>query len=112
MSWVEDVVTALSGLEGRVFVGLSGGADSAVLAHCAVEARLEPTLVYVHHGLPGSDAMESAANAVAERLESPLAVLRTEMDGSSETEARATVPSLLLASEWDAAAWSHAVRPS
>jgi tRNA(Ile)-lysidine synthetase-like protein len=88
VSWVEEVVTALSGLEGRVFVGLSGGADSAVLAYCAVGARLEPTLVYVHHGLPGSDAMESAANAVAEWLERPLTVLRTEMTGRSETEAR------------------------
>ena len=88
MSWVDDVVTALSRLEGRVFVGLSGGADSAVLAHCAFEARLEPTLVHVHHGLPGSDSMESAANAVAERLERPLTVLRTAMTGGSETEAR------------------------
>jgi tRNA(Ile)-lysidine synthase len=88
VSWVSNVVAALSGIEGRTFVGLSGGADSALLAYCAVEARLEPTLVYVHHGLSGSDVMQAAANAVAERLKLPLMVLRAETTGTSETEAR------------------------
>jgi len=88
VSWIVDVVAALSGIEDRVFVGLSGGADSAVLAYCAVEARLEPTLVFVHHGLLGSDVMEAAAREVAGRLGCSLTVLPTEMTGTSETEAR------------------------
>jgi len=48
-----DVTCALAGAAGTVFVGFSGGLDSAVLLHAAVGAGLAPRLVAVHvnHGL-------------------------------------------------------------
>jgi tRNA(Ile)-lysidine synthase len=89
MTHLDAVIGQLSSLQGSVVVGLSGGADSAVLAYCAIEAGLRPDLLFVHHGLAGSDKMERAASRVADHLGAPLTIVQAVMRGTSETEARA-----------------------
>ena len=68
-------------------VALSGGADSASLAWLTARvARVRA--VHVHHGLPASDALESAARAVAAELSIPIDVRSVALGGSSENQAR------------------------
>lgn len=88
MKLLLEVIEQLSSLQPKVVVGLSGGADSAVLSYCAFEAGLDPELLFVHHGLPGSDEMQVAAGKIATYLGSTLRVVKADMVGSSETEAR------------------------
>ncbi len=89
-----EVVTlagqALGDDPSRLVVALSGGADSAVLAWVLQECGRNPRAVHVHHGWPGSDRMQSAASAVADRLSLELAVVRvdTSRPGSPEAVAR------------------------
>ncbi len=81
---------ALGEGSGRLVVALSGGADSAVLAWALRESGSNPRAVHVHHGWPGSDRMQSAARAVADRLDLELAivVVDTSRSGSPEAVAR------------------------
>ena len=68
-------------------VALSGGADSAALAW--LTAQVAPArAVHVHHGLPASDALESAARAVAGELSMPVEVRSVTLGAFSENEAR------------------------
>ena len=74
-------------LDGRPgVVALSGGADSAVAAWACGAAAVRA--IHVHHGLPASDDMATAATAVAESLSLPLTVVRVELSTPSETAAR------------------------
>lgn len=68
-------------------VALSGGADSAVLAWALRECGRSPRAVHVHHGWPGSERMESAARAVADRLRLELTVVRVDTSGPGSPEA-------------------------
>lgn len=76
---------------GPVVVALSGGADSAVCAWAAVQSGRAVRALFVHHGLPGSDGLESAARAIAGMLGVSLATVRVGAPGglSSEAQARA-----------------------
>lgn len=49
-------------------VALSGGADSAALAFVSSIAGDLQRCVHVHHGMPGSDVLASAAEAIASAL--------------------------------------------
>ena len=70
-------------------VALSGGADSAVLAWAVREEGRAARAVHVHHGWPGSDRMESAAAAVADRLQIDLERVRVDASGPGSPEAEA-----------------------
>ncbi|NND84798.1 MAG: tRNA lysidine(34) synthetase TilS [Acidimicrobiia bacterium] len=75
-------------LDGRPgVVALSGGADSAAAAWACGAGAVRA--IHVHHGLPASDAMLSAATAVADALSLPLTVVRVDLANPSETAARA-----------------------
>ncbi len=74
-------------LDGRPgVVALSGGADSAVAAWACGRAAVRA--IHVHHGLPGSDLLATAARGVADALDLPLSVVRVEGPTHSETLAR------------------------
>ena len=75
---VSRVGDALDLVSAPLMVALSGGADSAVLAWAVREVGREARAVHVHHGWPGSDRMEAAAIAVADRLEVDLERVRVE----------------------------------
>jgi len=55
--------------DGPLIVGLSGGADSASLAHLCVELGREVMAVHVNHGLRHSPLMETAASEIASELD-------------------------------------------
>ena len=86
-----EVVTlvgqALGDDPGRLVAALSGGADSAVLAWAIQECGRSPRAVHVHHGWPGSDRMEAAAMAVADRLRLELTIVRVDTSGPGSPEA-------------------------
>ena len=84
---VSLVGQALGDEPGRLVVALSGGADSAVLAWGLQECGGSPRAVHVHHGWPGSDRMQAAARAVADRLRLELAVVRVDTSGPGSPEA-------------------------
>lgn len=69
---------------GPLVIALSGGADSATLAALAPHPV---RAVHVHHGQPHSDRMESAARAIARRLDLPIEVQRVEVERSGFEEA-------------------------
>jgi tRNA(Ile)-lysidine synthase len=84
-------------VEGRHWVGLSGGLDSAVLLHalCALRAAwpaLRLAAVHVHHGLhPDADRWTHHCEDECERRKIPLEVCRVEVpaaDGGIEAAAR------------------------
>ena len=85
-----EIVEKVSGGLGErgvpLVVALSGGADSAVLAWAMVQGGRAARAVHVHHGWPGSDRMESAAAAVADRLEIELRRVRISTSGSGSRE--------------------------
>ena len=87
---VSLVGRALGDGSGPLVVALSGGADSAVLAWALRECGWRHRAVHVHHGWPGSDRMQSAARAVADRLGLELVVVAvdTSRSGSPEAVAR------------------------
>lgn len=89
------VRTALTGLDGGVVVGLSGGADSlslaAAVAFEAPKAGIAATAVVVDHGLQdGSDAVAGHAADLARGLGLDARVVRVEVgaDGGPEAAAR------------------------
>ncbi len=43
-------------LDGRILLGLSGGADSTCLLLLLLAAGAEPVCVHVHHGIRGAEA--------------------------------------------------------
>ena len=75
--------------EGEPVVALSGGADSAALAMLCRRAGLEVRAVHVNHGLPNSTTMESAARAVARRLDLELLVLAVDVPAGPSPEGQA-----------------------
>jgi tRNA(Ile)-lysidine synthetase-like protein len=72
---------------GPLLVALSGGADSASLAWLAARHR-SVRAVHIHHGLPASNQLETAAKAIADLLGIPLEVRQIRLGRFSEAEAR------------------------
>jgi tRNA(Ile)-lysidine synthase len=71
----------------RWIIALSGGADSAALAFLA--SRAGPVrAIHIHHGLAASDALETAARAVAASLGIPIEVRSVTIDRFTENAAR------------------------
>ncbi|MBE5811499.1 MAG: tRNA lysidine(34) synthetase TilS [Clostridiales bacterium] len=72
-----DMLT-LKCLEGRLLVGLSGGADSVALLLLLLDAGAEVAAVHVNHGLRGaeSDGDEAFVRAFCNRLNVPLVTYR------------------------------------
>jgi len=54
--------------DGRLVVGLSGGADSAVLSYLCSRLDRQVGAVHINHGLANSPMMEGAAVAIAQGL--------------------------------------------
>jgi tRNA(Ile)-lysidine synthase len=75
--------------EGPVTVALSGGADSAALAHLVLEQGREMGLIHIDHQLPASPLMAGAAHRVAEVLGVPLQTVRIEIGVGPSVENRA-----------------------
>ncbi len=81
---------AFAGLRPPVVVAFSGGADSVALLALASAAGLEPVAVHVDHGLrPGSGAEAERAVATAARLGARVVVVRVDVAGGPNLEARA-----------------------
>ena len=66
----------LAKTEGKLLVGLSGGADSVALLHLLLEAGCQIAAVHVNHGLRGaaSDGDEAFVRALCEERGVPLTV--------------------------------------
>jgi tRNA(Ile)-lysidine synthetase-like protein len=77
--------------EGPLVVALSGGADSACLLWFCRRLRLPVRAVHVHHGLPASDRLAEAAEAIAERLGTPLTVRRVVVPEGPSPENQARI---------------------
>lgn len=75
--------------DGPLAVGLSGGADSATLAHLIRVAGRDPRLIHVNHGYPASDSLEGAARRVAEGLGIEVEVLQVVVGAGPSAEGRA-----------------------
>ncbi len=88
-SIVERVHTCLGDPRCPVMVALSGGADSAALAWAVGRSGRRVRALHVHHGWPGSDRMESAALAIASRLDLELRRVRVDATGSGSPEEEA-----------------------
>jgi tRNA(Ile)-lysidine synthase len=76
---------------GEIVVALSGGADSAVLAWLAVQAKSAEMVqaVHVNHGQPASPELESAARAIASRLGVRIRVVEVDVGTGASFENRA-----------------------
>ena len=76
--------------EGTLVVALSGGADSASLAHLCVRAGWAATAIHVNHGLTHAARMEAAAREIAEALSVSIQVVEIQVpEGPSpENQAR------------------------
>ena len=83
---VEKVRGGLGEPGAPVVVALSGGADSAVLTWAILRDDRPVRAVHVHHGWIASDRMESAAAAVADRLEVDLRKVRISASGPGSPE--------------------------
>ncbi|MGH8873653.1 MAG: tRNA lysidine(34) synthetase TilS, partial [Acidimicrobiia bacterium] len=75
--------------DGSAAVALSGGADSSVCAWASGRSGRPVRALHVHHGLPASDTLAAAAEAVASRLGLSITVLRVAVPDGSSFEARA-----------------------
>jgi tRNA(Ile)-lysidine synthase len=64
---------------GEMTVAVSGGADSAALAHLSVRAGFTTRAVHVNHGFPASDMLADAAAAIAHGLDLPLQTVRVDV---------------------------------
>ena len=71
---VESAQSRLKLPTGPLVVALSGGADSAALAYLCVESGREARAVHVNHSLAHSAELETAAVAIATRLDLELEV--------------------------------------
>lgn len=74
---------------GPLLIALSGGADSAALAHAAVDDGRSVRAVFVHHGFPESESMREAAESVAASLEMPLDIVMVTVAGGPSPEDQA-----------------------
>jgi tRNA(Ile)-lysidine synthetase-like protein len=75
--------------EGDLVVGLSGGADSAALAHVLSRGGRTVRALHVHHGLAYSDRLEAAAREIGESLGLPVETVRVTVEPGSSPEGRA-----------------------
>lgn len=83
-------VPLLTGMEPRVAVACSGGADSLALLALAARAGLAPIAVHVDHGLRDGSAREAATVAdAAARLGARFFPTRVSVDAGPNLEARA-----------------------
>jgi tRNA(Ile)-lysidine synthase len=91
---VTEIITRynMASLGDRLGVGVSGGADSAVLLHIlhrlSQASQIELFVLHLNHGLRGteSDGDEEFVRAMAHSLELPIAVERTEIASSGNLE--------------------------
>lgn len=65
---------ALKTLPDKLYVACSGGIDSTVLAHFAVECRRDVTLAFFHHGNEYADIEHQFVSSVSRSLNVPLVV--------------------------------------
>jgi tRNA(Ile)-lysidine synthase len=72
--------------EGSLVAALSGGADSAALLWLCRRLGRRVRAVHVHHGLPGSDLMETAAVAVAAAVGVDLVRVRVAVEPGASLE--------------------------
>jgi tRNA(Ile)-lysidine synthetase-like protein len=71
-------------------IALSGGADSAALAGLlGRRPEAGPRCVHVHHGLAASDLLAEAAQAIANRLQVAIEIVRVEVQDGPSPEAMA-----------------------
>lgn len=77
--------------EGRFVVALSGGADSAIVAWAVASVAGDDAVraVHVHHGLPASNDLSDAAEAVAAKLRLPFVRVDVEVPAGPSFEGRA-----------------------
>jgi tRNA(Ile)-lysidine synthetase-like protein len=75
--------------DGDLVLALSGGADSAALAHLLVTLGRGFRAVHVNHGLPASDRLEEAARAVARSIGAALDVVGIEIPPGASVEGQA-----------------------
>ncbi len=75
--------------ERQLVVGLSGGADSAALAYLLSRSRHPLRAIHVHHGLPASDRLESAARDVASNLQLEIEVIGVSVPAGASLEGQA-----------------------
>ncbi len=75
--------------DGPLLVALSGGADSAVCGWVAARSGAAVRAVHVHHGLPASDRLAEAAEAVAGHLGVPFEVVAVDVGPGASPEGRA-----------------------
>ena len=87
MSVPTDLLERLAGscaalsLGEPVYVAVSGGVDSTVLAWGLHQLGRKPTVVHVHHGLrAASDAEADQVKALAEGLGLPFILIRLQLD--------------------------------
>lgn len=74
---------------GPVTVALSGGADSAALAHLVSETVADVSLVHIHHGFEASDMLATAAERLAAKLGLALQTVPVEVPSGPSPEGRA-----------------------
>lgn len=86
-SALKDAGSLLAGE--RCVVALSGGPDSAALAWIASRYAESARAVHVNHGLPASDTMQHAAEAVAAAVGLALATVTVEVPPGPSPEAQA-----------------------
>ncbi|HEX6222653.1 MAG TPA: tRNA lysidine(34) synthetase TilS [Acidimicrobiia bacterium] len=74
---------------GPVTVALSGGADSAALAHLAIESGAEVSVIHIDHGFAASEMLAAAAEQIAGRLGLALETVSVDVQPGGSVEARA-----------------------
>ena len=88
-----DVLTSAGSSmpSGAAVIALSGGADSAVAAWAVVQLHGPDAVraVHVHHGLPASDTLATAAGDVAAALGLSLATVTVEVPSGASQEGQA-----------------------
>ena len=85
---------ASAGRPEKVLVGLSGGADSVALLVSLCELRKEKSIqlfaVHVNHGLRENAALDEVfCCALCEKLHVPLEVMKVQIEGTANIEAKA-----------------------
>lgn len=75
--------------DGDVTVALSGGADSAALAHLCAISGASTRAVHVHHGYPASDALADAAQKISGSLGIPIHTIEVQVSSGASPEERA-----------------------
>ncbi len=86
---VDEATGLLSVPDGPPVVALSGGADSAALAHLLIAGDAAPRAVHIDHRLPGSPRMREAALAVAGDLDMAIEVVEVDVEPGASPEGRA-----------------------